>query len=77
MAVFVDGDFWHGCPAHFPDRQPKGPNAPLWQQKFARTRERDEQATRLAEDAGWTVFRLWECEVRESPDAAAARVLNL
>src|SRR4051794_37476817 len=20
VAVFVDGDFWHGCPVHFPDR---------------------------------------------------------
>jgi DNA mismatch endonuclease (patch repair protein) len=76
IAVFVDGDFWHGCPVHFPNRQPNGPNAPLWQRKFERTRDRDARATVLAEEAGWTVVRLWECEIRESPEAAAARVIN-
>ena len=41
LAVFVDGDFWHGCPTHFPDRRPGGPNAALWQAKFVAVRERD------------------------------------
>jgi DNA mismatch endonuclease (patch repair protein) len=26
IAVFVDGDFWHGCPVHFPDRKPAHPH---------------------------------------------------
>ncbi len=76
IAIFVDGDFWHGCPMHFPDRRPAGPNAPLWQQKFERTQERDERSTVIAKRAGWTVVRLWECEIREAPEAAAARVLH-
>lgn len=76
VAVFVDGDFWHGCPVHFPDRQPAGPNAPLWQQKFARTAERDARATTTAEGLGWRVVRLWECEIRESPEGAAALVID-
>ena len=75
VAVFVDGDFWHGCPTHFPDRQPAGPNAALWQQKFARTQERDRKATTTAQQAGWTVIRLWECEISVSPADTAARVL--
>lgn len=76
IAVFVDGDFWHGCPTHFPDRRPAGPNAPLWQRKFERTQERDERSTLMAESAGWTVVRLWECEIRNDPVAAANRVLE-
>jgi DNA mismatch endonuclease, patch repair protein len=74
-AVFVDGDFWHGCPRHCPDRKPGGPNAAMWQAKFSATRARDAQATILAEQQGWTVVRLWECEVVDDPEAAAQRVL--
>lgn len=73
--MFVDGDYWHGCPKHFPSRRVGGPNAALWEAKFAATRARDERATALAERAGWSVVRVWECEVREAPGAAAARVL--
>jgi len=76
VAVFVDGDFWHGCPAHGRTRGFRGPNAGLWETKIARTQERDRRATQLAEDAGWAVVRLWECEVRADPVEAARRVLN-
>jgi len=76
IAVFVDGDFWHGCPRHFADRRPGGPNASLWQQKFESVAERDARSSRLAQEFGWTVVRLWECEVRASPEAAAMRVID-
>src|SRR5687768_8093151 len=49
VAVFVDGDYWHGCPTHFPDRRPGGPNAALWLAKFDAVRERDQRSTRLAQ----------------------------
>lgn len=76
LAVFVDGDYWHGCPIHFPNRSPAGPNAALWLQKFGAVRERDVRSTLLAEEAGWIVVRLWECEVREDAQQAAMRVLS-
>jgi DNA mismatch endonuclease, patch repair protein len=76
IAVFVDGDFWHGCPEHG-RRHFAGPNAERWTQKLARTRERDEQATRTAEQMGWRVVRFWECEIRADPQAVAGRVLEL
>lgn len=74
VAVFVDGDYWHGCPVHFPDRRPGGPNAALWQEKFEAVRERDARSTRLAEDAGWTVERVWECEVRADVSSVVTRI---
>lgn len=74
-AVFVDGDFWHGCPVHFPNRSPSGPNTALWQAKFEATRQRDARATALAEEAGWIVVRLWECKILADPRAAAQQVL--
>jgi len=76
VAVFVDGDFWHGCPEHFPNREAGGPNASLWQEKFTAVAERDARATALAEEAGWTVVRAWECEIRRNAAAVAARVLT-
>jgi len=75
VAVFVDGDYWHGCPQHG-RTDFTGPNALLWKDKLARTRRRDVQATEVAEAMGWTVVRLWECEVRRDPRKAALEVLG-
>lgn len=75
VAVFVDGDFFHGCPEHGRTRF-TGPNAALWEQKLAKNRERDERSTLLAEEAGWTVVRLWECQVKRDAAACALFVLS-
>lgn len=76
VAVFVDGCFWHGCPKHCPaDFQ--GPNAALWREKIAANRERDERNTVEATEAGWTVVRIWECEIRRDTGGAARRVAGV
>jgi DNA mismatch endonuclease, patch repair protein len=76
VAVFVDGDFWHGCPVHFPNRQPNGPNADRWLAKFEAVKERDTRSTRLAIEAGWTVERVWECEVRDDVASVVTRIMR-
>ncbi|GEA82368.1 very short patch repair endonuclease [Cellulomonas uda] len=57
VAVFVDGCYWHGCPAHF-----KAPatHSDYWGPKIERNRARDAETTRALRDAGWTVLRFWE-----------------
>lgn len=75
IAVFVDGCYWHGCPRHG-RRKFSGPNAALWEAKMARNRMRDERADRLASDVGWSVVRIWECDVRADADQAAAKVTD-
>src|SRR5690606_27911941 len=57
LAVFVDGCYWHGCPAH---SRPPTTNADYWGPKLSRNRERDEVQTRALIDSGWTVVRVWE-----------------
>src|SRR5215210_2700488 len=42
VAVFVDGCFWHACPAHA--TKPKG-NAAFWSQKLAANVARDAAVT--------------------------------
>jgi DNA mismatch endonuclease (patch repair protein) len=76
LAVFVDGCFWHGCPRHCPARF-RGPNASLWEAKILANRERDERANISVHDAGWTVVRVRECEVRRDARGAAMKLAEL
>ncbi|MFI8204858.1 very short patch repair endonuclease [Streptomyces sp. NPDC085937] len=73
LAVFVDGCFWHGCPTHGP-KVCRGPNAERWTDKIETNKARDRRNTEAAEAAGWTVLRIWECEVKASPAEAAIKV---
>lgn len=76
LAIFVDGDFWHGCPEHGRTTF-EGPNAQLWVEKIRRNRERDRRADELAQAHGYHPVRVWECEIRQDPQAAARRVAAL
>lgn len=73
VAVFVDGCFWHGCPTHSP-AEFRGPNASLWSEKIAANRACDQRVTADATSDGWTVVRVWECEIRRDVREAADRV---
>jgi DNA mismatch endonuclease (patch repair protein) len=76
VAIFVDGCFWHGCPVHGRKAPWTGPNAALWEQKMRRNAERDRRSTQIAEEQGWTVLRIWECEVRADPRRVAEQILQ-
>src|SRR5215468_3434899 len=56
VAVFVDGDFWHGY--RFPLWQ--GKLSPFWQAKIARNRARDTKNFRKLRRMGWIVVRVWQ-----------------
>lgn len=58
LAVFVDGCFWHKCPAH--GRVPGGANADYWRHKLERNVTRDRLDTDALEAHGWRVLRIWE-----------------
>ena len=76
VAVFVDGCFWHGCPVHGRKTSFTGPNAALWQEKMKRNAERDRRSTALAQEDGWNVIRVWECDVRDDPRGVATFLLT-
>jgi DNA mismatch endonuclease (patch repair protein) len=73
VAVFVDGCFWHSCPAHGPT-EIRGPNADRWRKKLEVNRARDLAANEALTVAGWRVLRIWECEIRTDTVAAATKV---
>lgn len=66
VAVFVDGCFWHGCPAH--GVQPQT-NSTYWAAKISRNKERDVNVDRNLTVLGWQVVRIWEHE--DAAEAAA------
>lgn len=73
VAVFVDGCYWHGCPTHGP-KAFRGPNAALWREKIETNKARDRRNTEATRAAGWTVVRIWECEIRSDVERAALAV---
>jgi DNA mismatch endonuclease, patch repair protein len=71
VAVFVDGCYWHGCPAHY---RPAKRNTEFWTEKIETNRRRDFETDRLLEEAGWAVIRVWE---HEDPLTAAQGVAEV
>jgi len=77
VAVFCDGDFWHG--RNWPQRRAKlmtGANAGYWVPEIEYNRRRDRQNSRLLSRKGWVVIRLWESIILGDPIGCAGTVLR-
>ena len=72
VAVFVDGDFWHGW--RFPQWADKLSEA--WEAKIAANRARDVRNHRKLRRQGWTVVRIWEHQLNTSLDREIVRILQ-
>lgn len=70
LAVFVDGGFWHGHPRRFRF----GRSGAFWDMKIAGNIARDRRTRSKLRRQGWSVIRLWDFDVRRSPERAAGRV---
>lgn len=68
MAIFVDGCFWHRCPAH--GTSPKN-NSLWWSNKLDENVARDRRNDLQLLGLGWTPIHVWE---HEDPSAAAAEI---
>lgn len=74
LAVFVDGDFWHGNPSKF--RVPKS-NQIYWEGKIRGNMARDLQNNQLLQQKGWRVLRIWESSLRDEESVASKLRLAL
>lgn len=61
IAVFVDGEFWHGHPTKC--RIPVN-NREFWRTKIEGNRRRDRLQSRVLRAAGWRVLRIWQSEIK-------------
>ena len=71
IAVFVDGCFWHKCPACY---KPPSSNRKFWNEKIRMNVERDKKANLSLRKAGWMVVRVWEHEIKERPQLVVSRI---
>lgn len=71
LAVFLDGDFWHGC--EFPEW--KGQLSDFWKRKIGKNIERDNRNVVALEEMGWHVIRIWEHELKEDFEGAVSRIV--
>jgi DNA mismatch endonuclease (patch repair protein) len=60
VAVFVDGEFWHGHPTKCRIPQTR---RDWWLAKIEGNKRRDRHQNRLLRRAGWRVIRVWRCEI--------------
>jgi DNA mismatch endonuclease (patch repair protein) len=78
VAVFCDGDFWHGRNWRKDKaRLSKGPNAPYWVAKIQANRDRDKRHVRELTKRGWTVIRFWDSDILQDPHRVANEILRL
>lgn len=61
IAIFVDGCFWHG---HNCRNTKPTSNKHYWERKIQKNRQRDIKVFQFLTAKEWTVFRVWECELK-------------
>ncbi len=75
IAIFCDGEFWHGRNWNIRKKDHKS-NCEFWYSKIERNIERDKEVNEVLEKQGWKVFRFWETEITKKPDVCLNMILN-
>lgn len=73
ICVFLDSDFWHGW--QYPRWKHLLKNN-FWREKINKNRKRDRRNTRRLRAQGWLVVRIWEHDIKKSPNESLRKVLN-
>jgi DNA mismatch endonuclease (patch repair protein) len=73
VAVFVDGDFWHGW--RLPAWEHK--LSKFWRDKLRTNRARDQRNFRRLRADGWKIIRIWQHELkRDGCENCVERILR-
>ena len=76
VAVFVDGEFWHGKDWERKKAEIKG-NREFWITKIERNIRRDMEVTGRLKAEGWTVLRFWSNDVVKNTTYCAEKVKEI
>lgn len=73
IAIFLDGDFWHGY------RFPQWENSLkiFWRKKISETRRRDKKNFQKLRRKGWIVIRIWEHEIKSDFDMVINKIFKI
>ena len=72
IAIFCDGDFWHG----YRYDQKKKPSKKFWRDKIERNMVRDRKISRKLRQDGWSVLRIWEHDINKRFDFCINKILG-
>lgn len=76
VAVFVDGEFWHG--ENWKERKAKlKHNREYWIEKIEENMARDKRVDIQLKDLGWIPIHFWEKQVLKNTDACVDAILEL
>ena len=71
IAIFCDGDFWHGN-----DKYTVKSNTKFWNEKIKTNIERDLRNTIELRDNGWLVLRFWGTEIKKNLDNCITEIFK-
>jgi DNA mismatch endonuclease (patch repair protein) len=72
IAVFIDGDFWHGY--RLPEWEHKLKD--FWKNKIWENRRRDQKNFRKLRRMGWHVIRIWQHEIKRDLESCVAKIVS-
>lgn len=76
VAVFVDGEFWHG--ENWEERKTKlKHNREYWIEKIEENMARDKCVDAQLQEMGWITVHFWEKEVLKNTDNCVAYILSI
>jgi DNA mismatch endonuclease, patch repair protein len=76
LAVFVDGEFWHGYNWEEKKQKIKS-NTGYWIPKIEKNMVRDSDTNAHLEYLGFRVMRFWQNEIEQNPAACFLKVIGL
>ncbi len=83
IAIFVDGDFWHGNQwrrrrrASLEDQFTRTKSREYWLAKIRRNMQRDCQTTATLIADGWTVLRFWESDIHRDVEGCVRMAVDV
>lgn len=73
VAIFCDGDFWHGKNY----RNEGGRYKAFWKEKIQINMNRDKLVNKTLEEEGWRVIRFWKTEIIKNSKSCAEKIEKL
>ena len=73
VAVFVDGDYWHGYQFNAWEHK----MSDFWKTKILKTQARDAKTDQQLQGMGWTVVRIWEHDLEQDFDTSVDRIVSV
>ena len=70
IAIFCDGDFWHG----YNYQRKKKLSKKFWRDKIETNMRRDRRISRKLRRDGWSVLRFWEHDIEKNQDKCIRKI---